>query len=97
MKKFLLTLTALMFFTLGAQAYNYNTNAYPSNNFGGRTSLSPKVPTANGSAQAYQDMVNASYMRSANSHRVYYYDHSGSDKPSKHKRRHYRHDKKSGI
>lgn len=88
MKKIVLTLAALMFFSLGAHAFNYDSR-YPSNEFGG-TPLVNRVPTANGSAQAYQDMVNANYYRDMNriniNHR--YYDNESSNVSPRKARKH---------
>lgn len=82
MRKFIFTLLALTFFTLGANAYNYN-SSYPSNDFGGHVNLFPTSPTLNGSSQAYQDALNAANQR--------YYDddyyrrpHKPPRKPRKH-------------
>ncbi|MCM1004046.1 MAG: hypothetical protein NC408_06875 [Candidatus Gastranaerophilales bacterium] len=82
MKKFIFTLSALMIFTLSANAYNYN-SAGPSNNFGGNVNLFPTSATLNGSSQAYQDALNASYN---NSNKVYIYDRKDKAprKPRKH-------------
>lgn len=65
MKKFIFTLAALMFFSLSAHAFNYNSNC-PSNEFGGRPLVNP-APTLNGSAKAYQDRLDAENYRRMNS------------------------------
>lgn len=63
MKKIIFTLLSLTIFTLASEAYTYGWNA-PSNTYGGNMAVIKTAPTANGSAQAYQDMVNASHYRS---------------------------------
>lgn len=73
MKKIVFTLAALMFFSLGAHAFNYN-STYPSNQFGGTPLVNPQ-PTLNGSTQAYQDRMYAENYRRMNevniNHRYY--------------------------
>ncbi len=73
MKKFVFTFTALVFFSSGVYAFNYDSRC-PSNQFRGTPLVNP-APTLNGSPQAYQDMVNANYYSKRNrinvNHRYY--------------------------
>lgn len=87
MKKIIFTLSALILFTLTAQAYNYS-GSYPSNNFGGQTSIVPGAPKANGSAQTYQNMVNTSQQRSLNTRRYRVYQYSNQSGTTVKRRKH---------
>lgn len=82
MKKIIFTLSALVMVSLSANAYNYN-SAYPSNNFGGNVNLFPTSATLNGSSQAYQDALNASYQ-----HNYYDEGYRRPDKPPRKPRKH---------
>ncbi len=82
MKKIIFTLSALMFFTLSANAFNYNYNS-PSNDFGGSLNLFPTSATLNGSSQAYTDALNASYQDN-NYDNGYRRPHKPPRKPRKH-------------
>lgn len=88
MKKFIFTLAAMMFITLGAHAFNYDSNG-PSNSFGGNLNLFNTTPTMGGSAEAYQNAVNASYYRGMNEVNVnhYYNDDNSSKNVSPRKQR----------
>lgn len=81
MKKFIFTLAAMMFITLGAHAFNYDSNG-PSNAFGGNMNLFNTTPTIGGSAEAYQNALNASYYGKMNEVNVnhYYNDDDSSSK-----------------
>ncbi len=83
MKKCIFTLLALMFFALGAQAFNYNT-AGPSNDFGGRTNLYPPAS----SYQAYDDYRRSTNYARANKMQVdINYNDNSSATPSPRKQR----------